>query len=136
MATNKFTNQFADNLRVARSHTLAAPDDATYNLVLLPKHALVMDVWVLVTVAYVAGTPSLTIGFSGNAETADVDAFLTNSLAQPQSTGLKRASMGTAACAAGKYFLTAAGVLTATVAAGSATTEGTFIVFCAYSVVH
>jgi hypothetical protein len=94
-----------------------------------------MDVWLWISTAYVAGAPSITIGFTGNGETADVDGFMANSIAMPQQTGMKRASMGSAPWGNGKYFNAASGVLTVTVAAGSATTEGTFIVFCAYSVV-
>ena len=134
--TNFFTNQFADNLRVARSKTFNAVDDATYNAIRLPRFTLVMDVWLHITTAYVAGAPVITVGWSGNGETADPDGFLTNAIAHPAQTGLKRATMGTAGWAAGKYFNTAGGIVTVTVDDGAATTEGIFIVFCAYSVVH
>lgn len=135
MSTDLYTNSFADNFRLARSKTLNAVSDDTYNIIRIPKFAFVTDVWLLITTAYVGGVPSITVGWIGNGETAQAAGFLSNEIAKPTVAGLKRAQHDTLVSFEGKYFSGGTGTITVTVAAGGATTEGVFQVFATYSVI-
>jgi len=131
-----YTNQAADNFRLARSRTFVEPADGTYNILRIPKYTFVLEVFLNLKQACSGGSPSITIGFVGNKETADPDAFLTNTEAAPGSTGLKTSKGGTAAWADGKYFDGGSGAITLTFAAGGATARFIGNVFVMYSVVH
>ena len=135
MATDLYTNSFADNFRLARSKTLNAVNDDTYNIIRIPKHAFVMDVWLLITTAYSAGSPIITIGWAGNGETAVPAGFMSNEVALPTVAGLKRAQHDTKVSFEGKYFNSGPGIITVTVDDGGVTTEGIFVVFAVYSVI-
>jgi hypothetical protein len=133
--TDLFTNSFSDNFRLARSKTLNALASGTYNLIRLPKFAFVTDVWVNLTTAYVAGTPVVTVGWSGNGQTAVPAGFIDNDVFLPHTAGLKRAQHSTLITFEGKYFSAGPGAITVTITTGSATTLGIFQVFASYSVI-
>jgi len=134
MATDLYTHAFADNIRLAKSKRLAAPANGTYNLIRLPRYAFVKAVWLWVVTAYTGTSPSITVGFIGNGESADPDAFLTNTESAPKTAGMKVSLGGTAACAAGKYFADGSGAITLTTNKddGSA---GVVYVFVDYTVI-
>jgi len=135
MAKNFFTHAFADNIRLAKSRTLIAPAVDTYNLIRLPKRAFLKQVWLYVKTATTAGGTTMTIGFVGNEEAADPDAFLTDTECDPQTAGMKTSLGGSAAWAAGKYFDKGGGMITLTVGSANATAfEG--IVFASYVVIY
>jgi hypothetical protein len=117
---------------LAGSRKFVAPDDDTYYIISLPRYAFVTDVWLFITKAYVGGTPSIEIGFTGNGETAAVNYFITNDIAEPTVLGLKRSVKDTLVSNSSKYFADGSGAITLTIAAGSATTEGNFEVFAQY----
>jgi hypothetical protein len=136
MATDLYTHSFADNFRFARSKTLNAVASGTFNLIRIPKFGFVTDVWVLLSTAYVAGTPTVTIGWGGNAETAAPAGFMSTDVFLPHTAGLKRSQHDSLVAFEGKYFNGGSGIITATVVTGSATTLGIFMVFCQYTVIY
>jgi hypothetical protein len=136
MATDFYTNAFADNLRLAKSKLVISPSDATYNLIRIPKYAFVRAVWLQVTVATNVEPTTCTVGWTGNSETAVTNGFITTDIANPTVVGLKRAQSDTLVTFDGKYFSDATGIITLTFAAGAATTLGTYRIFCDYTVIH
>jgi len=135
MAKDFYSHYLADRVMFARSKVLAAPDDDTYNLIHIPRNAFITDVWVQILTAYVGGVPQITVGWSGNKETAVIDGFMSNDVVAPKTLGLKRAQRDTLVSFPGKYFFSSSGAITVTVIAGAATTEGTFILACQYVVI-
>jgi hypothetical protein len=134
--TDKFSHKLADNTKLAMSGLFITPDDATYDIIRVPFYGFVSDVWLEVTTAYIAGTPSITIGWKGNGETAQPSGFMSNDIAKPKELGLKRAQKDNLLSFPGKYFSSGSGVITVTIAAGSATTEGNFRVFAMFTVIR
>lgn len=132
--TDAYTNKVADNYRLAASKLMLAPDDATYNLIRLPRYALVTDAWVQIVTAF-TGTASITVGWAGNGEVANEAGFIVNSVADPTNVGMKRAFNLTISAFPGKYFAAASGIVTATVLDGTGAV-GNFRVFVQYSVVY
>ena len=127
----------SDNIRIARSKHLVSLADDTYDLILIPKFAFVMQVWFLVTTAYAGGTNgSATIGFKGNGESADADGFMDATAAGGRATGVKLMSDDAQPGSKGKWFTTASGFLTITLNDGDDTTKLIGHVVMAYSVLH
>jgi len=134
--TDRFSHKLADNFMLAMSGLFITPDDATYDIIRIPKWGFVQDVWLEITTAYIAGTPSITIGWKGNGETAQTAGFMSNDIAKPLELGVKRAQKDNLLSFPGKYFGTGSGAVTVTIAAGGATTEGNFRVLVGYSVIQ
>jgi hypothetical protein len=132
MATERLAHRFSDRQFLAGSRKFVAPDDDTYYIISVPRYAFVTDVWLFVSKAYVGTTQSLEVGFAGNGETAVVNYFITNDIADPTVLGLKRSVHDTLTSNSSKYFSTGSGIITLTVAAGDATVEGNFEVFAQY----
>ena len=127
----------SDNIRIARSKHLVSLADDTYDLILIPKFAFVMQVWFLVTTAYAGGTNgSATIGFKGNGESADADGFMDATAAGGRATGVKLMSDDAQPGSKGKWFTTASGFLTITLNDGDDTTKLIGHVVMAYTVLH
>lgn len=133
---DKFSNKLADNRMMAMSGLFITPDDDTYDIIRIPRWGFVSNVWLEVTTAYVAGVPSITIGWKGNKETAVLAGFMSNDIAKPKELGLKIAQKDALTAFPGKYFDAGSGAITVTIAAGGATTEGNFRVFCEYTVIQ
>ena len=84
---DKYTNRFSDNIRYfkSKSLTFAYLDsvDDTFNIVRLPRFALVVFMFVNVTTAFTNTTPTVDIGITGATDsiidggdlTADITAF-------------------------------------------------------------
>lgn len=138
MATlvDKSRFRMSDISYMLKSQTMVAPDDGYYGLIRVPKYAFVTDVWLDISVAYVGGAPSLSIGWLGNGQTAQEDGFIPEDISQPGVLGLKYSAPAAINAARSKYFGSKGGMITATIAAGSATTEGTFTVFCQYYIIQ
>jgi hypothetical protein len=130
-----YTNNFADNIRLARSKRLIAPADDVYNVIRIPRYALVLCTRVWIETAYTNAGALMTVGFVGNKDTADPDAFMTTALCDPDATGMAVSYAGNAACCGGKYFQDGSGSITITVDDNGGT-AGTFYVFAEYVVVH
>jgi hypothetical protein len=136
MATDFYTNAFADNFRLAKSRIIVSPATATFNVIRVPKYAFVSDVWLQVVIATNVEPDNCSVGWSGNADTAVTNGFITIETADPRTTGLKRAQKDTLTTFQGKYFSGGSGVITFTFDDGAATTLGSYIVFAQYTVVH
>lgn len=127
----------SDNFRLARSKTLYQLADGTYNLILLPKFAFVMQLWLIITTAYAGGAGgSATVGFTGNGETADPDGFLDATAAGGRATGVKLMTDDAQPGSKGKWFNSASGFLTITLDDSTDTTKLIGHVVVAYSVLH
>jgi len=126
--TINVSKKAADNFRLARSHTLAAPADGSYDLIALPRYAFVMGTWVFISTAYVDAGATITVGFKGNGESADVDYFMLSATAIPNATGTKTGTVE-------KWFNDQRGMITVD-CDDNGDTAGTFIVFAAYTVLH
>ena len=126
----------ADNMRLARSKNLVSLADGTYNVMQLPRYAFVRHVWLLVTTAYAGGDGTAQVGFTGNKETADTDAFLNAARCAATVTGMKRSLVGYGVAAEGKWFNDGSGQITVTLAANGATTAMIGMAFVDYTVLH
>lgn len=131
-----YSNKLADNRMLAMSKLFITPDDDTYDVIRVPHWAFVSNVWLEITTAYIAGTPSITVGWKGNKESAVLAGFFSNDIAKPKELGLKIAQRDALTVFPGKYFDAGSGAVTVTIAAGGATTEGNFRVFCEYTVIQ
>lgn len=136
--TDLFTNQFSDNIRMARSKAMIEPVAGTYNLIRIPRFAFLSDVVLWVKVG--GSSDTLDIGIAGNGVSAVTDFFLDASTGEVDVTsiGYNRAKhdFGTSdyAIADGYYFQDASGMITATIA--TTQTTGEFIVFATYMIIH
>lgn len=137
MATDMICTAAADNYRLARSKSLVELADGTYNLIRIPKYAFVDQVWFWITQAYAGGSGgSATIGFVGNGETADPDGFMDASQAGGRTTGMKLMTADTQPGSKGKWFTTAGGLLTITLAKSTDTTLLKGVVLARFSVLY
>ena len=118
---------------MVRSKVLLTPADGTYLVCALPQNAFVHNVYVNKTTAYADGSALLEVGFTGNGETDDTNAFMISSDVNPANTGLVSMAGGNAENEAGKWFGDAGGGVTVTVD-DVGDTAGTFQVFVDYSI--
>lgn len=112
------------------SNIIATPTDATHTVCRIPKNTLVTNIIVNKTVAYSAAGSIVTIGFTGNNETADVDAFMSEATFAPLDLGTVSINQGAVKNSGGKYF-TQAGAITVT-SNDNGGTAGTFQIFVEY----
>lgn len=132
--TDSYTTKASDAFRLEASKLMLAPDDATYNLIKIPKWALVTDVWIQIVTAFTVDA-SVEVGWLGNGETAETDGFITSNIADPLNVGMKRAFNTTTSTFPGKYFSDASGAVTATVLDNNGAV-GDFRVFVQFTVIH
>ena len=132
--TDKYSNKLADTYKLAASGSFIIVANATYDIIRIPKWALIDDVWLNVTTACLPVTATVTIGWKGNGETAQTAGFMSNDIAKPFEAGIKRAQRDNLLTFPGKYFGTAGGTVTVTVA--GTLTAGIFQVFVGYSVIR
>lgn len=132
---DKLSLRSSDNFRLVRSDNLLSLADGTYNLIRIPKFAFVDQIWLYITTAYAGGAGgSATIGFAGNGETADPDGFMDATQAGARATGMKVMTGDAQPGSQGKWFNTAGGLLTITLAKSTDTTLLVATVFMRYSV--
>jgi len=135
-----FSHAFSDVIRFAKSRPVMVSTsftNLTADLIRVPKYAFVTGLRVLITTHLSGGTPSLTIGYSGNGTTAVTDGFMINTVVAPGTAGMKNMKDGVIATAPGsqgKYFSGGAGVVTATLS--GTPTAGVFYVFVDYRVIY
>lgn len=131
MAVNALGHRSADNVRMARSGKITLSTDDTYNVLKLPKKAFVVGVWLEVITAFddkdTDGT--ITVGFSGNGESADADYFMSNTVTAPLVTGMKVSTVG-------KWFDSASGLITVTANDNDSTVDPVIRVWVFYSVIN
>jgi hypothetical protein len=133
--TDAYTSKASNHFRMEASKLMLAPDDGTYNLIRVPRYAFVTDVWIEIVTAF-TGDASVTVGWLGNGETAITDGFIDNEVADPTNVGVKRGFNVSTKIFPGKYFSTAPGAITATVADNYSGTVKDFRVFAQFVVIH
>lgn len=131
MAINALGSRSADNIRMMRSGKVTLSADDTYHVLKLPKKAFVVGVWLEIITAFDDQTTdgTITVGFSGNGETADADYFMDNTAAAPLVTGMKEVTKG-------KWFGDASGLITVTANDNDSTVNPVIRVWVLYSVIH
>ena len=131
MAINALGSRSADNIRMMRSGKITLSADDTYQVIKLPKKAFVVGVWLEILTAFDDQTTdgTITVGFSGNGETADSDYFMDNTAAAPLVTGMKEVTKG-------KWFSDASGLITVTANDNDSTVNPVIRVWVLYSVIH
>jgi len=126
------TSKSDDNLRVTRSGAVTLSADETYALVKVPMNAFILGVWLHKTTAFDAadeGTSgTLTLGFIGNGEDADVDYFMSDETVDSDATGIVTHD-------GGKHFSAAGGYITITRTINDSTVSPVVQVFVAYTVI-
>ena len=130
---DKYSIAATDNYRLARSKYMVTPADATYNIIAMPKFAFVKRVWTVVETAFTDPGATLSVGFMGNGETADTDAFMDSDNSQQSQIGTRSSSEDNRANCQGKYFNSARGAITVTTDDNGGT-AGKFYVIVEYSV--
>lgn len=118
---------------MARSKTIIAPlAVGTYNCIRVPKNAFVSEVYLETQTACTAGTAlDVSVGFSGNGETADTDFFMTKNDTNVDGVGMARATQA-AIHFEGKRFTDASGMITLTLGTGSNLTAGQLKLYIEY----
>lgn len=129
MADYTLRSKMSDIQWTSASKLIAEPAAGTHDAVRLPARCFVKSVRIVKSVAFPADG-EITVGFSGNGETADPDAFLVSTVADPDALGSVSSEMGAALNAGGKYF-SRKGCITVTTVTGTGT-AGTFQVFVDY----
>ena len=128
----------SDNYRMARSKHLINNADGVYNLIRIPHFAFVKQIWAQVLVPYSGGTlnaGTMLIGFTGNGETADPDAFV-DSAFDVEVAGMYNMYSDAAVSSKGKWFSAGSGMLTATIETGDHTTLLSAYIFMEFTVLH
>jgi hypothetical protein len=129
-----YSNSASDNFRLLKSKPLsgAAATAGTWSLLRIPKWAFISGVWVMVETA--CNVTDITIGWSGNTETAVPTGFLSADIVDAGVVGIKFAERDTLVSGVGKYFDKGTGSITATL--GTTWATGKIHVFCQYSVIR
>ena len=126
----------SDNIRVVRSLALLDAPSETYHLVRVPEHALITDI-IVQLISPFGTTSTVTVGFIGNGETADPDAFMLSVDIDPDGTILTRSLAGsTGINRGGKWFDVDRGVITLTLVQGNAPSTASLRIFVEYKVVY
>ena len=129
--SNYSINKQSDNVWCRASKVIAAPTDTTHVVCPIPKSTLITDIIVNKSTAYTDVGALVNIGFSGNGETADPDAFMSSAVFDPAQVGVVSMKQGSVKNSGGKYF-TSAGSITVT-SDDNGGTAGTFQVFVCYT---
>lgn len=132
----KYTHtKSADDPRLVNSVILIDPDDDDYAMIQIPKWAFIVDVWLHKLTAATAAGALVSVGFTGNGETADPDAFIDTILGEADSLGVVRAIHDGQPASRGKWFNDAGGAITLT-CDDNGGTGGTFMVTALFYIIH
>lgn len=125
-----------DDLRFLTAPLLLNPADNVYHLIRIPWHAFVTNVIVALTAGWAADS-TITVGFDGNGETADPDAFLISADIVPDGSILTRSLKDSSAVnGGGKWFDSNSGAITVTTVIGAGTALSAMRLFVEYKVIH
>lgn len=127
---DRISHHLSDFSYMARSKNFVNVADGTYDCFRIPKKAMIEEVWLDVFASDADGT--VTVGFAGNAETADPDGFIDATLGVTSSIAFIKATDDAQPGSKGKWFLDGSGMLTVT---PSGVNAGSFRVFCKYSII-
>lgn len=128
---NMISSRSADNYRLARSGKITLGEDATYAVIKVPKKAFILGVYLEIITPFTdtATDGTISVGFSGNNEVADVDYFLTTAEANAIVAGMKSSVDG-------KWFADGSGSITVTAVGNTSTNDPVVRVFVAYTVIN
>lgn len=122
----------ADNLRWVKSASILNGGDNSYFLVKVPRFALVTDI-IVHLISPFGTTSTMTVGFDGNKETVDPDAFLLNVNIDPDGLNkLISLASSTGVNRGGKWFDQANGVITLDLVQGNAPVTAEVRLFVGY----
>lgn len=122
----------ADNMRLVKSASLLDQADDTYFMVKVPRFSLVTSIIVHLISAF-GTTSTITVGFDGNKETADPDAFLLSVDIDPDGANkLISLASATGINRGGKYFDQANAVITLDLVKGNAGAAAEVRLFVGY----
>lgn len=125
-----YTRRKQSDVVWAACSKIITPSDDTHYAVKIPKKSLVLDITVNKTTAYTDAGALVTLGFVGNNETADPDAFMSSAVFNPANVGVSSIKQGSVKNSGGKYF-DRAGTITVT-SDDNGGTAGTFQIFVSY----
>ena len=108
---DKIANKLSDNVYLARPGIFGGAAEA-YNLIKVPKNAFIMNVWLEIITTHAGNT--CTVGFAGNATTADADGFIDATLGITTTAGFIRAIDDAQPGSKAKWFSAGGGMITAT----------------------
>jgi hypothetical protein len=132
-----YTNRFSDNFRTFKSKVMTyatlADAETLYNVVRIPRFALVTNVHLVVNTAFDGAAPTMIVGWATSDDLL-TDAFMTSLETDIGTVGYKVPLAGTNVNAGGKYFADGPGRITITVDQDTSTT-GEMILFGTYSVI-
>jgi len=129
--------KFSDNFRMARSGIFSEYADGTYGVLVIPKFAFLDQIWLHITQAYAGGASgSATVGWEGNAGTADPNGFMDTVGCAARTTGMKIMTEDAQPGSVGKWFNSGRGMITVTLAKSTDSTLLIGQVFARYSVIH
>jgi hypothetical protein len=130
-----FKERLSDNSFLYRSQIFAAPADGTHNAIFVPRNGFVEEVWIHRVSPAGGTTATISVGFVGNGEEADVDAFLDTAAADADGTVKVTSSKSDGQPASeGKWFNTKSGAITLTATAGG-DAMGTYVVMARITVI-
>ncbi len=132
-----FAQASSDNIRLAKSRYILAPDDGTHNVIRMPRFAFLIDVFFQLITPYSGASSGLiTLGLIGNGAVADPDAVLVDVYIGSETAGMSRMSGGSAVAAEGYWFDDASGVVTLTSTLGNSSATIACQVFAFYTIIH
>lgn len=127
----------ADNLRRGRSKDLINIATGDYNVFRLPRYAFVHNIILHILVAY-GLTTTMTVGFTGNREADDLDAFMLSVDIDPDGPTKTRSMVndGTGIWAGGKWFDAGPGMIVLSHVKGNAGATASARFFIDYTVIY
>lgn len=136
MAISYYSSQASIYPRLLKGRLLQLPASETYHVLKIPIRAFVCGLWLEVLEAFNGTAPTTcTVGFIGNKETADPDAFMDAATAVLTSEKTISAASDSQPASEGKHFVNGSGVITVSVTAGNST-EGKFRIWAEYYPVY
>lgn len=126
------STRLSDNTYMVRSGRIAPTATGEVELFRVPKNAFVEDLWLEIVTADAGAT--VIVGFKGNGEVADTDAFIDATLGVADVATMIRATDDAQPASKGKWFSAASGIVTAEVGGALAPTL-VFRVFAKYSII-
>ncbi len=122
----------ADNMRLVKSASILDGADNSYFMVKVPRFSLVTSI-IVELISVFGSTSTITVGFDGNKEVADPDAFLLSANIDPDGANkLISLASSTGINRGGKWFSQANAVITLDLVKGDAPASAEVRLFVGY----
>ena len=118
---------------MARSYEFNTPANGTYLCFAIPRNGFLTGVWLFIETLCAGTAPTLTVGWLGNGETAAPAGFISSDIAKCATAGYKKAISDNISTWPGKWFNSAPGAVTVTVA--GTLTAGKFFILGEYFII-